>query len=137
MAVSGDLISVKDGSVALTEENWRGMSFPPENSSSAGSMATGSSSRNSNSPAEVSGSGPAGRFFAGDDDFDPASFEASSSGNSRLNEILGLSHPYDGYVAGGNFSGDMPMLLTHAEAICVIKTTMWFCVWGQDHIARK
>lgn len=64
-------------------------------------MATGSSSRNSKS----TGSEPSDGSSV-EDGF----FEGSSS---RLNEILGPNHPYD-----GNFSGDTPiLLLTHAEAI--------------------
>lgn len=44
--------------------------------------------------------------------FDP------SSETSRLKEILGLSHPYDGQDGQSRkVSGDIPMLLTQAEAI--------------------
>jgi hypothetical protein len=96
LAVSGDLISEDEGSFTrgLTEEIWSGISFPPEKSSSAGSMPTGSSSRNSNSLPESSGSGPSGGFLAGDEDLAPASLEPSPlSGYSQLNETLGLSQP--------------------------------------------
>lgn len=89
----------------LTEERWRGTSFPSEKSLSAGSMATGSSRRNSKS-AGSSGRGSSAGVSAGeeeeeDDDDDDFFLLMSfgdcsvsfSLGSSRLKEIRGLSQP--------------------------------------------
>ncbi|PKI75620.1 hypothetical protein CRG98_004021 [Punica granatum] len=58
-AISGELTFIEV--TALTEgfnsDTWRGTNFPLEKSSSAGSIATGSSRQNSKSPPNSSGSG--------------------------------------------------------------------------------
>lgn len=73
----------------------------------------------------MSRSGFSGESSAtGDRGLVPASFDESSS---RLKEMRGLSQPYEGYVARGQsrkFSGDIPILLMHAEAI----SKTYYCV---------
>lgn len=119
----------------LGTETWSGTSFPSEKSSSAGSTATGSSRQNSKSPQDSSGSGSGSPstsnsgcstcgglatplssvFGCGDGLWNAASdLEHSSSG---LNDTPGASQPHGGQEGGGKLSGDMPMLLTQADAI--------------------
>jgi hypothetical protein len=94
LADSGDLISdevVGSFREGLTDESSSGISFPSKKSSSAGSIATGSSSLNSKSPAGASGSGFSDEYSAtGESCLGPASLDGSSS---RLKETRGLSQP--------------------------------------------
>lgn len=93
-AASGDLISVADDKVFMLV-TCSGTSFPSEKSSSAGSIVTGSSRRNSKSTGSwsTSGEGSSEEADAAAVLEDPECLEGSSS---RLKEIRGLNHPYDG-----------------------------------------